>query len=127
MAGVRSLGSNAPARIVAELAMVQKSTAAEYLAAQGLQTIELENVEKGYRLLETGKVDAVFYDAPVLQHYAPKKGKGKVHVVGLIFKEKSYGIALPRKSDLRDRINIALLQLEESGAYEDVNKKWFGP
>jgi ABC-type amino acid transport substrate-binding protein len=92
-----------------------------------MQTIELENVEKGYRLLETGKVDAVVYDAPVLQHYASKKGKGKVQVVGLIFKEKSYGIALPRKSDLRDRINIALLQLEESGEYEEVNKKWFGP
>jgi ABC-type amino acid transport substrate-binding protein len=109
------------------VATVQKSTAAEYLAVQGMQTIELENVEKGYRLLETGKVDAVVYDAPVLQHYASKKGKGKVQVVGLIFKEKSYGIALPRKSDLRDRINIALLQLEESGEYEDVNKKWFGP
>jgi ABC-type proline/glycine betaine transport system substrate-binding protein/ABC-type amino acid transport substrate-binding protein len=109
------------------VATVQKSTAAEYLAAQGMQTIELENVEKGFSLLETGKVDAVVYDAPVLQHYASKKGKGKVQVVGLMFKEKNYGIALPRKSDLRDRINVALLQLEESGAYEEVNKKWFGP
>jgi len=109
------------------VATVQKSTAAEYLAAQGMQTIELENVEKGYRLLETGKVDAVVYDAPVLQHYASKKGKGKVQVVGLIFKEKSYGIALPRKSDLRDRINVALLQLEESGEYKEIGKKWFGP
>lgn len=109
------------------VATVQKSTAAEYLAAQGLQTIELEDVEKVYHLLETGKVDAVVYDAPVLQHYASKKAKGKVQVVGLIFKEKSYGIALPRKSDLRNRINIALLQLDESGEYEEVNEKWFGP
>jgi ABC-type proline/glycine betaine transport system substrate-binding protein len=109
------------------VATVQKSTAAEYLAAQGMQTIELEDVEKVYHLLETGKVDAIVYDAPVLQHYASKKAKGKVQVVGLIFKEKSYGIALPRKSDLRDRINIALLQLEESGEYEEINKRWFGP
>jgi ABC-type proline/glycine betaine transport system substrate-binding protein len=109
------------------VATVQKSTAAEYLAAQGLPAVELEDVAKIYHLLETGKVDAVVYDAPVLQHYASKKAKGKVQVVGLIFKEKSYGIALPRKSDLRDRINIALLQLEESGEYEEVNEKWFGP
>jgi len=109
------------------VATVQKSTAAEYLAAQGMQTIELEDVEKVYHLLETGKVDAIVYDAPVLQHYASKKAKGKVQVVGLIFKEKSYGIALPRKSDLRDRINIALLQLEESGEYEEIKKRWFGP
>jgi ABC-type amino acid transport substrate-binding protein len=109
------------------VATVEKSTAAEYLAAQGIRAVELEDVEKAYHLLETGRVDAIVYDAPVLQHYASKKAKGKVQVVGLIFKEKSYGIALPRKSDLRDRINIALLQLEESGEYEEVNKKWFGP
>jgi ABC-type proline/glycine betaine transport system substrate-binding protein/ABC-type amino acid transport substrate-binding protein len=109
------------------VATVQKSTAAEYLAAQGMQAVELEDVERVYRLLETGKVDAIVYDAPVLQHYASKKAKGKVQVVGLIFKEKSYGIALPRNSDLRDRINIALLQLEETGEFEEVNKKWFGP
>jgi len=109
------------------VATVEKSTAAEYLAIQGLSAVELEDVEKAYHLLETGKVDAVVYDAPVLQHYASKKGKGKVQVVGLIFKEKSYGIALPEKSDLRDRINIALLKLMETGKYEEVNKKWFGP
>ncbi len=109
------------------VATVEKSTAAEYLAIQGLSAVELEDVEKACHLLETGKVDAVVYDAPVLQHYASKKGKGKVQVVGLLFKEKNYGIALPEKSDLRDRINIALLKLMETGEYEEVNKKWFGP
>jgi ABC-type amino acid transport substrate-binding protein len=77
-------------------------------------------------LLETKKVEAVVYGAPALQHYASKKGNGKVRVVGLIFKEKSYGIILPEHSELRDRINIALLKLIESGAYEQLNKKWFG-
>ena len=46
-------------------------------------------MEKVYHLLETGKADAIVYDAPVLQHYASKKAKGKVQVVGLIFKEKA--------------------------------------
>jgi ABC-type proline/glycine betaine transport system substrate-binding protein/ABC-type amino acid transport substrate-binding protein len=108
------------------VATVEKSTAAEFLAQQGLAAVAVENVEKAYQLLETGKVEAVVYDAPVLQHYASKKGYGKVRVVGLIFKEKSYGIVLPENSELRDRINIALLKLMESGVYEQLNKKWFG-
>ena len=108
------------------VATVEKSTAAEYLAMQGLSAIALENVKQVYDLLENGKVDAVVYDAPVLQHYASKNGKGKVRVVGLIFKEKNYGIALPEKSELRDRINIALLKLMETGEYERLNDKWFG-
>jgi ABC-type amino acid transport substrate-binding protein len=108
------------------VATVEKSTAAEYLALQGLSAVTLENVEQVYDLLETGRVEAVVYDAPVLQHYASKKGKGRVRVVGLIFKEKSYGIALPENSQLRDRINIALLKLMETGEYEQLSEKWFG-
>jgi ABC-type amino acid transport substrate-binding protein len=110
-----------------QVATVAKSTAAEYLTSQGLPAVLLENVEQMYRYLKTGKVDAAVYDAPVLQHYASQTGKGKVQVVGLVFKEKNYGIALPKNSNLRDRINIALLQLIETGEYEEVNQKWFGP
>ena len=108
------------------VATVERSTAAEYLTQQGLSAVELENVDQVYRLLESGKVDAVVYDAPVLQHYASKKGRGKVQVVGLVFEEKSYGIALPYQSELRDLINIALLRLMETGDYDQITKKWFG-
>jgi len=108
------------------VATVEKSTAAEYLAGQGMTAVELEDVEKAYYLLESGKVEALVYDAPVLQHYASKKGKGKVQVVGLIFREKSYGIALQVHSDYRDKINIALLKLREEGVYQELCNKWFG-
>jgi polar amino acid transport system substrate-binding protein len=108
------------------VATVKKSTAAVYLSLQGLSAVELEDIDKAYHLLEADKVDAVVYDAPVLHHYASKKGKGKTQVVGLIFKEKSYGIALQEKSKLRDRINISLLKLIETGEYEKIKTKWFG-
>jgi ABC-type amino acid transport substrate-binding protein len=106
---------------------VSKSTAAEYVSVQGLSAIEVNDVEQMARLLESGKVDAAVYDAPVLQHYAAQRGRGKVQVVGVIFKEKSYGIALSeQKIELRDRINVALLKLMESGEFEAVKEKWFG-
>jgi ABC-type amino acid transport substrate-binding protein len=44
----------------------------------------------------------------------------------LIFKEKSYGIALPVHSVYRDKINIALLELMEEGMYQELCDKWFG-
>ncbi len=71
-------------------------------------------------------MDAVVYDAPVLQHFASQRGKGKVKVVGLIFQEQSYGIALQIDSPLREEINIALLRLVESGIYKEIHDKWFG-
>jgi ABC-type amino acid transport substrate-binding protein len=109
-----------------KVATVEKSPAADYLNAQGISTVKLENIETACHLLETGKVDAVVYDAPVLQHYAVQRGKGKVKVVGLIFQEQSYGIALQFNSPYRETINIALLRLVENGIYKEIHDKWFG-
>ncbi len=92
----------------------------------GLGIALLLMLSAGYHLLETGEVDAVVFDAPVLQHYASQRGKGRVRVVGLVFQEKNYGIALSEKSELRDRINIALLKLVENGTFDTMRKKWFG-
>jgi ABC-type amino acid transport substrate-binding protein len=109
-----------------KVATVEKSPAADYLTAQGMPTVKIANIETACLLLEQGEVDAVVYDAPVLQHYAVQKGKGKVKVVGLIFQEQSYGIALQFKSPYREEINIALLKLVESGIYKEIHDKWFG-
>ena len=108
------------------VATVDKSTAADYLAGQGITAVKVEDVDKAYPLLESGKVDAIVYDAPVLQHHASRKGKGKVKVVGLLFQEQNYGIALQVQSPYREKINIALLKLIESGAYQEIVDKWFG-
>ena len=109
-----------------QVATVEKSTAAEYLAGQGIPVVRVENIDKAYPLLESGKVDAIVYDAPVLQHHASKTGKGKVKVVGLLFQEQNYGIALQVQSPYREIINIALLKLIESGDYREIVDRWFG-
>lgn len=109
-----------------QVATVAKSTAADYLAEQGIAAVRVENVDKAYSILESRKVDAIVYDAPVLQHYASTTGKGKVKVVGLLFEEQNYGIAIQADSPYRERINIALLKLIESGAYQEIADKWFG-
>jgi len=109
-----------------QVATVEKSTAADYLAGQGIPAVKVEDVDSAFPLLESGKVDAIVYDAPVLQHHASKTGKGKVKVVGLLFQEQNYGIALQVQSPYREKINIALLKLIESGAYQEIVDKWFG-
>ncbi|MGD8991673.1 MAG: glycine betaine/L-proline ABC transporter substrate-binding protein ProX [Desulfobacterales bacterium] len=109
-----------------QVATVERSTAADFLAAQGIAAVKVESVDNAYPLLESGKVDAIVYDAPVLQHHASRKGKGRVKVVGLLFEEQNYGIALQVRSPYREKINIALLKLIESGAYQEIVDRWFG-
>jgi ABC-type amino acid transport substrate-binding protein len=77
-------------------------------------------------MLASGEVEAVVYDAPVLQHYVAGAGRGTVEVVGLMFQEKSYGMAFRFRSPHRDRVNIALLELMENGVYQQICDRWFG-
>ena len=62
----------------------------------------------------------------VLLYFASHEGKGKVQVVGPIFRKENYGIVFPDKSPLRKRVNEALLKLRENGTYDQLYKKWFG-
>jgi polar amino acid transport system substrate-binding protein len=108
------------------IATVQGSTAANYLDGNDVRYRPVKKIDEAYQLLESGKVDAVVYDAPVLQYYAHTDGKGLVQVVGPIFREETYGIALPTGSSLRKPINESLLRMMQNGTYDSMYQKWFG-
>ncbi|HLO84729.1 MAG TPA: transporter substrate-binding domain-containing protein [Nostocaceae cyanobacterium] len=101
------------------------STAAAYLKEEKISVLEVPKIEDAYQALQTKKADAVVFDAPVLLYYAANQGKGKVEVVGSIFREENYGIVLPNNSPYRKQINSALLLLKENGTYQTLYDKWF--
>ncbi|ACV68381.1 glutamine ABC transporter substrate-binding protein GlnH [Desulfohalobium retbaense] len=84
------------------------------------------NIDAAYMELRTGGADAVLFDAPAVMYYANTAGKGAVKVVGPLYQGQSYGIAFPQGSDLREKVNIALLKMIESGEYAEIYEKWFG-
>ncbi|PZO37998.1 MAG: ABC transporter substrate-binding protein [Pseudanabaena frigida] len=108
-----------------QVATIAGSTSASYLKQQKIDTKEFTQVDELYSALNNADVDAVVFDAPILLYYAAHDGKGKVQVVGSIFRKESYAIALPNDSPYRKQINNALLSLEEKGTYQDIYDKWF--
>lgn len=108
------------------VASVKGSTSAEYLRQHNVEVAEFAKVEEAYQALFNDQADAVVYDAPVLLYYAAHEGKGRVQIVGPIFRKENYGIVFPDKSPLRKRVNESLLKLRENGAYDQLYKKWFG-
>jgi polar amino acid transport system substrate-binding protein len=115
--------SDLPGRVVAT---TTGSTAATYLKQQKISVLEVPKIEQAYDALETKKAEAVVFDSPVLLFYAANQGQGKVEVVGSVFREENYGIALPNNSPYRKPINNALLKLKENGTYQSLYDKWFG-
>ena len=108
-----------------EVATTVGSTSAMYLKQRQIQPLEFERIEQAYEALLEGRADAVVFDAPVLWYYAAREGKGKVEIVGPVFRKESYGIAFPNNSALRKPVDSALLRLKENGTYQALYEKWF--
>lgn len=105
---------------------VAETPAAEHLATVGVGPVRFDDIDATYRALRADEIDAVVYDAPVLRYYAARHGQGDVQVVGPVFAEFDYGIGSAHGSDLRTRINVALLELVENGVYDTLYERWFG-
>ena len=108
------------------VAVVERSTGEDYMEKMGITARKMKNGREALAALLSEEIDAIVYDAPVLQYYASREGAGKVEVVGPLFWKQDYGIALQVGSPLRESFNRALLRLMENGKYKSIYNEWFG-
>lgn len=110
-----------------KVATKEKTTSVEELIKLNAHVIEVKEIEDSYKLLEGNEVEAVVFDAPVLQHLILDEKYEDFVLTGGIFAPQTYGYAFPiEKSGLRDKVNEKILELFESGEYDNLYKKWFG-
>ena len=119
ISGVQDLGRS---RVVT----VAGSSAAAYLRAHAVAFIEVPTIDDAYPRLDAGQVDAIVFDAPVLQHRAKVTGSSTEILVGGVFAREEYGIAVPTGSPLRKKINTTLLDITADGTYEELYSRYFG-
>ena len=50
-----------------------------------------------------------------------------VRVVGSLFRQVEYAIAVAEGGGLRKQVNEALLKMYEDGTYERIYARWFSP
>lgn len=103
------------------------STSENYLAENTDAKAEaFPEIVEAYQVVMQQKVDAVLYDLPNVLYYSNKEAGGKIKTVGERLTGEDYGIAFPKGSELRDKIDDALTTLKEDGTYGDIYEKWFG-
>ncbi len=88
--------------------------------------VQFPNIEAAYMELRAGRVDAAMHDTPNVLYYINTAGDGQVKAVGPRMQAQSYGIGFPFGSKLRNDVNVAFLELVESGEYAEIYRKWFG-
>ena len=110
------------------VATVSQSAGDAYLSSLGVGPVLVEDIGEAYSLLQAGEVDAIVFDAPVLHFHAAREGGGEVVTVGPDFEQVQYGFVLSQEdAGFREQVNLALLDLIESGVYRQLHDRWFGP
>lgn len=111
----------------ARVVTVSGSAGQTYLSSLGIGPVLVDDIAEAYELLDEGSADAVVYDAPVLEFHATREGDGEVITVGPDFESVHYGVVVAQgRVELREEVNLALLAIIESGAYDQLHDKWFG-
>ena len=109
------------------VATVTRSAGETYLSTIGVGSVPVDDIEQAYSLLAEGDVDAIVFDAPVLRFHVAREGQGEVATFGPAFEKVQYGLAVSEDdAEFRERLNLALLDLIESGVYGQLHDRWFG-
>ena len=109
------------------VATVTHSAGETYLPSIGVGPVLVADIEDAYPLLSEGDVDAIVFDAPVLQYHSARDGAGEVTTVGADFDRVQYGLMLSEDdAELKENLDRALLDLIESGVYGRLHDAWFG-
>jgi polar amino acid transport system substrate-binding protein len=118
---------NGPADLPGKtIAAIAGTTSAQYLATSHIEAAAYGSASEAYQALMNENVDAVVYDAPVLQYIASHEGASSAIVVGPIFEPQNYGFAFRSGGDLRREVDATLLAMREDGTYDQLMQKWFG-
>ena len=93
------------------VATVRGSSSASYLNNREIVFLKVNHIEEALEALEEDKVDAVVYDAPILQYLIRQEKKDNLQLLPGVFLPFYYGIALPESSTRNEAINVQLLDV----------------
>ncbi|MEM7250571.1 MAG: transporter substrate-binding domain-containing protein [Pseudomonadota bacterium] len=102
------------------------STAEDFLSGRPLRLRTFDSPAELYDALGRAQLDAVVFDAPILQYFALTDGAGRFRTVGDVFNPERFGFALASDSPYFERINRSLLRAREAGSVERLRSHWFG-
>jgi ABC-type amino acid transport substrate-binding protein len=100
---------------------------AQYLQRRHIRFKDYKTVAAGLDALAAGDVEAIVYEAPILQYEVKQRGDAGLLVLDGTFDNHGYALALKQGSPIREAVNIALLQYTQSDDWSMVLAKYLGP
>jgi polar amino acid transport system substrate-binding protein len=105
-------------------AQIGTTGAIEANKIEGVQFTGYDTIDPAYLAVMTKQIDAVIADNPVALGYVGKNGD-KLKVVGKVFTDENYGIAVcPKNTELLAKINKGLANIKAAGKIDSITKVW---
>ena len=108
------------------VASVQNTSGAEWLAAQGIQYKPYDNLQQAMRALAMGEEDALVADAPVMRYMIRDRGDKNLLVLPNLVREESYAFAMANGSPLQEPINLAMLSILPTEQWRMILNRYLG-
>ena len=102
------------------------SGGAAYLDSRSIPFTPYDDVQKATEGLAKGEVEAVVFEAPILQYAVGKLPAGKAMVLPGTFSNHGYGFGLKSGSDLRELLDRTILRLHERDEFRKISARYLG-
>ena len=103
------------------------STSDRFLAEQGLHHRTVGSLSEALAQLAAGEADAVVHDAPILRYEVSATFPQQLQVLPFVLRPQAYAIALPPGSNVREAVNVALIEIVRSDDWTAVLNTYLGP
>jgi ABC-type amino acid transport substrate-binding protein len=110
----------------ARIGTVEPSAGARYCQRRGLAYRGFPTASAAVAALSQGQVDAVVYEAPILQYVARTESAGKVSVLSGTFDNHGYGFGLRQGSPLRESLDRELLAFTATEDWNAILGRYLG-
>ncbi len=102
------------------------SSTIDYLQQENIRHKTYATLTEAVNALAEDDLDAVVYDEALLRHYINTREETDLRILPDRLSLQYYGFALAEGSPLRESLNLALLDLTQNDAWEDLEKKYLG-
>ncbi|KAK6170533.1 hypothetical protein SNE40_018907 [Patella caerulea] len=92
--------------------------------AEYMKRFNKPTVKQAIIALKKQEIQAFIYDATVLQYYVGKDDGCRLRAVGKWYAMSGYGVGFPKGSPWVEKVNEAMLDLQDSGEIERLKKFW---
>jgi polar amino acid transport system substrate-binding protein len=105
-------------------AVVPRTTGADAAQIFQAQLIPVPDLASAIEAVRVGRADVVIFDHPALEYHLLTNPEPGLALAETTFSSQHYGFAVAQNSPLLFELDVALLQLRESGELKNIEEVW---